>query len=1164
MTSGQQDALEQLEEIAAFSEGLLEIVSIGKAASDNEWLPVNISYDCGSFKKTGGGLPLRKRERFLLLIPPDFPFEVPGIWCCHARFADFPHVQWKAKLCLYQAPATEWDCSDGMYGFLGRLSLWLERGARGEWETVGEALHPPVAYTGSFPVKMVIPRVDTPPVKTTNWYGFAHLNIISDHRVDIVGWSEFNEPTPTNVGAAILLSQPMPFEFPSKVKDLFGELETRGVDQDRLLLMLLIAVLSNDDGDPLYFVIGTPARGIRGSAEIKQHLTVWYMNPDIADLLRIYRAKYSSSEELKEIGKKVEDFIKKWAQSADVQWCTVKENRPEIVIRRDHESPIGYFDGRTISLWGCGALGGYVAEYLTRAGAKKLILRDNGLVGPGILVRQPYDDRDIGRSKVDALADRLRRIRPEIELQVERGNILTGPLNSDDFSEGAEILIDTTASESVLSKLELKRRDLAKASVPIISMAISSHADRGLLTISGATFSGGPFDVARRTKLEACNRDGLSDFVNEFWPSTDGPRRQIFQPEPGCSDSTFVGSAADVSALSSTMLNLAARDLNTMGRDEAHSHFVASPQIRKTFENKIYSYFEWSSDLVYQDPHADYEIRVSKSAWRDILGWVEKSRRNVGPSPETGGLLFGERDDATKIIWITEILGPPPDSQAQSSHFICGVDGTREANDEKKRRTKNSVQYTGMWHTHPGGSPRFSVTDLEGMRQLIEDAALSPSKLVLLIIGTPDATPNVATYVFKRSDFIQLRTGSYTRLAVSKQTRPATPNNRIGLALSGGGSRAIAFHLGCLRAMHDRGLLSQVKVISSVSGGSVVNGMYSYSDDDFDAFDARVCELLRRGLARSILREAVLSRVLFSSIGTNLIAGTSAVAAGLLSFGITGCRIVGVDGEAISKGRKKFHAPLSRWTSVTSAFEQALKSRLFGETLIADKRRGDVQTVINACELRTGAAFRFGSGGSGCWRFGSLKENRVSLATAVAASAAYPILLPAIDRSFDFVDNAGKEGRKRVIITDGGIFDNLGVTCLEPGRSRAFSQQAFDLDYIICCDAGQGIYDDDVYPYYWPGRMIRSFEAVYRKANDGVRARMYEHVNSGRLKGFVLSYLGQIDTSLPYRPPDLVRRGEVYKYPTNFSPMAEADIKRLSSRGEQLTRMLIARYCPEL
>ena len=76
----------------------------------------------------------------------------------------------------------------------------------------------------------------------------------------------------------------------------------------------------------------------------------------------------------------------------------------------------------------------------------------------------------------------------------------------------------------------------------------------------------------------------------------------------------------------------------------------------------------------------------------------------------------------------------------------------------------------------------------------------------------------------------------------------------IALALSGGGSRAIAFHLGCLRALHDLGVLQMVEFISSVSGGSVIAAMYAYQEQSFAAFDQSVVELLRRGLQGDALR----------------------------------------------------------------------------------------------------------------------------------------------------------------------------------------------------------------------------------------------------------------------------------------------------------------------
>ena len=54
---------------------------------------------------------------------------------------------------------------------------------------------------------------------------------------------------------------------------------------------------------------------------------------------------------------------------------------------------------------------------------------------------------------------------------------------------------------------------------------------------------------------------------------------------------------------------------------------------------------------------------------------------------------------------------------------------------------------------------------------------------------------------------------------------------RRALALSGGGSRAIVFHLGFLRRLAELGLLEQVTKLSTVSGGSIVVGMiYSHND----------------------------------------------------------------------------------------------------------------------------------------------------------------------------------------------------------------------------------------------------------------------------------------------------------------------------------------------
>lgn len=49
---------------------------------------------------------------------------------------------------------------------------------------------------------------------------------------------------------------------------------------------------------------------------------------------------------------------------------------------------------------------------------------------------------------------------------------------------------------------------------------------------------------------------------------------------------------------------------------------------------------------------------------------------------------------------------------------------------------------------------------------------------------------------------------------------------KIGLALSGGGYRAAAYHIGTLRALNRLGILDKVDVISAVSGGSITAAYY--------------------------------------------------------------------------------------------------------------------------------------------------------------------------------------------------------------------------------------------------------------------------------------------------------------------------------------------------
>lgn len=392
-----------------------------------------------------------------------------------------------------------------------------------------------------------------------------------------------------------------------------------------------------------------------------------------------------------------------------------------------------------------------------------------------------------------------------------------------------------------------------------------------------------------------------------------------------------------------------------------------------------------------------------------------------------------------------------------------------------------------------------------------------------------------------------------------------TANNKepfVALALSGGGSRAMAFHLGCLRALHDRKILDKVKVLSTVSGGSVIGACWAYRGEEFTAFDQHVISVLRRGLQWDILRQAVFSGETPKILATLFWTGTLSLILWLLSVAISpsrwfGFSILGLEDSLAALARR-----LPVWGSLTTAFEAAMARQLFGNRTIDQVQKPGLITIVNACDLRTGTAFRFGSKKSGGWRYGEISGDPPTVAKAVAASAAFPLLLPPLVENFEF-EKKGRKYRDTVSLTDGGVFDNLGVAVLEPGRAKD-SIFNHPVSHIISLNAGPGQFESHDRHFWWVGRVKRSFEAVHRKSQDAVYQRLHKFAATGELQGFGMIYLGQQDDRLPWTPDDLVHREQVRNYPTDFAPMSVELLELLARRGEQLTHIIVDRYLSDL
>ncbi|WP_292590041.1 patatin-like phospholipase family protein [Mesorhizobium sp.] len=386
---------------------------------------------------------------------------------------------------------------------------------------------------------------------------------------------------------------------------------------------------------------------------------------------------------------------------------------------------------------------------------------------------------------------------------------------------------------------------------------------------------------------------------------------------------------------------------------------------------------------------------------------------------------------------------------------------------------------------------------------------------------------------------------------------------KIGLALSGGGARAMAFHLGCLRALHDLGILDRVQILSTVSGGSVVGALYAANDEPFPAFEERVRAALARGLAGPAIRTAFRTPEGLKALLCWLLIGTTNLLFTALTWLLWLGSLILPRGARPPSQTESWHLPFRRFASRTTILRRAIDDELFKGKRLRDLQGRRPLLVINAAELRTGSAFYFTPNQSGSWRLGRLASPEVTLAHAVTASAAYPMFLPALDEELPFDKRDGARRSERVTLTDGGVYDNLGLAPLWPDRDPSISLNVERVDTIICCRAGYGLRHDPP-SQFMIARLKSAIACIHDRAQNAAMKRLFELRDIGKLRAVVLPYLGQDDSRLKYRPADLVSREEAYAYPTDFFAMSDEWIERLSRRGEQLTRALIKEHAPGL
>jgi len=578
------------------------------------------------------------------------------------------------------------------------------------------------------------------------WLGLAEVETYSN-RFELVGWNDLTGSWPTGrrPALAIFLPEPLPMEFPKKGSDFFKELTRQALDRDQILRYLAIAAYLTPGGEPLHLVLGIPMRRA-ADGSLRTHIAVWTLHADSAKYLRLTLPEDTDTDELRTLRKEVGDKLYSGFENQVITWCKVLEDRAEIVLRRDAGRPIAWFRGKRVLVLGCGALGSWAAEILARAGPAMVHLVDNAVVKPGLLVRQNYNLEDIGSNKAEALAARLRAVSSHITVEhfarEAHRFVMEDPARFDAY----DVVVDCTASMICQMKLERDWAALGQHTPPMLSVTIDAKAGSALAAVVGRGSAGGVWDSFVRLKYRLCLDGSRQRIVDAFY--SEKATSELFQPEPGCSDPTFSGSAADTLALVSTVLNVG---ISRVAKGAQAVGMAVSAHGEEEGAGTL--------DVIELPDFADakvgeYRVRVSPNVYSEAGGWVRHNSREWSPNHETGGLLWGLWDDAVQAIWVLDASGPPPDSLHDPSHFVCGVQGTREEHERRVANSHGVSGFVGMWHTHPDMRSEQSMTDMAGMAEVVSVFGQNCKRAIMIIFGRRSGAPTAGVYVYESAGVV--------------------------------------------------------------------------------------------------------------------------------------------------------------------------------------------------------------------------------------------------------------------------------------------------------------------------------------------------------------------------------------------------------------------------
>lgn len=342
------------------------------------------------------------------------------------------------------------------------------------------------------------------------------------------------------------------------------------------------------------------------------------------------------------------------------------------------------------------------------------------------------------------------------------------------------------------------------------------------------------------------------------------------------------------------------------------------------------------------------------------------------------------------------------------------------------------------------------------------------------------------------------------------------PDKGIALALSGGGVRAMVFHMGVLKALAERNLLDKVSRISTVSGGSLLLGLILHENHIQWPTSKEYLEVIYPNLrdklsSKSLMIGAIKQLLLYPWHWKYILSRANAVA-----------------------------KTLERDWGVTSKLGDLPKVPEFS---------------INGTPAENGVRFRFKRDGIGDYTIGYASADKYKLANAMAVSAAFPGGIgPLVLNTLEYEWRAWSPNGlgpikhipfKKLHLWDGGVYDNLG---LEPFFNSGNLQAKDPNLYIIAVDAGAPLRTGFSAWAINPFRLKRVLDIISNQAR-ALRVRTFStYIQADKLNG------AYIYINTPLIDGTICHEAErASSYPTDLKKIEIEDFDHIAGYGYKVT-----------